>query len=82
LLGEQGREREVHVGKVADNSDNMAKCICGECPSKNHDEMSFYCAKGKSTMTVRRRGCVCTDCKIWHDSDLTKGYYCDEGVTE
>ena len=70
------------MGKVADTPENMAKCICGECPSKNHDDMGFYCAKGKSPMTVRRRGCVCGDCALWRDYRLTKGYYCAEGVTE
>ncbi len=52
------------MGKVPDTSDNMAKCICGECPSKNQDDMGFYCAKGKSPLTVRRRGCVCGDCRV------------------
>jgi hypothetical protein len=70
------------MGKVPDNEENMAKCICGECPSKNHDDMGFYCAKGKSSLTVRRRGCVCGECRLWHEYHLTKGYYCDEGVTE
>lgn len=70
------------MGRVADNDQNMEKCICGECPSNNQDDMSFYCAKGKSSMTVRRRGCVCGDCELWRDYLLTKGYYCDEGVTE
>ena len=70
------------MGKVADTSENMANCICEECPSKNHDDSGFYCAKGKSTMSVRRRGCLCSDCKNWRDYGLTKGYYCDEGVTE
>lgn len=70
------------MGKVADTNENMANCICGECPSKNKDDMALYCAKGKSTLAVRRRGCVCTDCKNWRDYGLTKGYYCDEGVTE
>jgi hypothetical protein len=70
------------VGKVPDNEETMAKCICGECPSKNHDDMGFYCAKGKSSMTVRRRGCVCGDCTVFHEFKLSKGYYCDEGVTE
>jgi len=70
------------VGKVADNSENMANCICEECPSKNDDGGGFYCAKGKSTMHVRRRGCVCNDCKNWRNYGLTNSYYCDEGVTE
>jgi hypothetical protein len=70
------------MGKVPDTEENMAKCICGECPSKNPDDMGFYCAKGKSPMTVRRRGCVCGDCPLWGEYNLTNGYYCDEGVTE
>ena len=70
------------MGKVPDNEENLAKCICGECPSKPKDEMGFYCAKGKSPDSVRRRGCACGDCHNWGQYGLTKGYYCDEGVTE
>ncbi len=70
------------MGKVADTEENSAKCICGECPSKPHDDASFYCAKGKSSQRVRRRGCACGDCAIWPAFGLTRGYYCDEGVTE
>jgi len=70
------------MGKVADTRKNMMKCVCGECPSKPKDDMSLYCAKGKSPEGVRRRGCVCGDCALWTECGLTKGYYCDEGVTE
>jgi len=70
------------MGKVPDNAENAAKCICGECPSKNRDDMRLYCAQGKSSLTIRRRGCVCGDCLLWNEFGLTKGYYCDEGVTE
>jgi hypothetical protein len=70
------------MGKVPDTDENMAKCICGDCPSKPRDQVSFYCARGKSPEPVRRRGCVCGDCPMWREYDLTKGYYCDEGVTE
>jgi hypothetical protein len=70
------------MGKVPDTEENMAKCICEECPSKPSDEMGFYCAKGKSPQHVRRRGCACGDCPVYPAFGLTKGYYCDEGVTE
>ena len=70
------------MGKVADTQENMAGCICGDCPSKPRDDRSFYCAKGKSSESVRRRGCLCGDCRNWRDYGLTKDYYCDEGVTE
>jgi hypothetical protein len=70
------------MGKVPDTEENMAKCLCRECPSKPKDDMDFYCAKGKSPDSVRRRGCACGDCPLWPGYGLTKGYYCDEGVTE
>ncbi len=70
------------MGRVPDTEGNMAKCICGECPSKPKDEMGLYCATGKSPDSVRRRGCACGDCPNWGEYGLSKGYYCDEGVTE
>jgi aldose sugar dehydrogenase len=72
----------MDMGKVTDTHENMVKCICGDCPSKPGDDMGLYCAKGKSPKTVRRRGCVCGDCAVLREYGLTKGYYCDEGVTE
>ena len=70
------------MGKVADTQENMADCICGDCPSQPKDNSRLYCARGKSPEPVRRRGCVCGDCRNWTKYGLTKGYYCDEGVTE
>jgi hypothetical protein len=70
------------VGRVPDNDNTEAACICGECPSKNREDLTAYCATGKSGMAVRRRGCLCGDCSVYRDYDLTRGYYCDEGVTE
>jgi len=74
--------KEADVGKVADTPENLARCICGDCPSKPQDNLAFYCAKGKSPGSVRRRGCICGDCQNYSDYGLTMSYYCDEGVTE
>jgi hypothetical protein len=73
---------EANVGRVADTKDNMANSICGDCPSIPQGDLGFYCAKGKSSQPVRRRGCICGDCKNWVEYGLAKAYYCDEGVTE
>lgn len=71
------------MGKVPDTPENMSRCICGDCPSKPSDDRpGFYCAKGKSPESVRRKGCICNECENWAEYGLTKGYYCDEGVTE
>ena len=40
------------------------------------------CAKGKSTVKVKARGCVCGDCPLTSELDLRKDYYCEDGVVE
>jgi hypothetical protein len=70
------------MGKVPDTNENLAKCICGDCPSKPEDSMALYCAKGKSTARVKARGCVCPDCPLTPEFDLQKDYYCEDGVVE
>ena len=58
---------------------NVARCICGTCPSYPGDG-GFYCARSKSTEEVQRRGCVCGDCENFKEYGLTKGYYCADGA--
>lgn len=70
------------MGRVPITDDNMAGCLCHECPSEPHGEPALYCAEGKSPQHVRRRGCACSDCPVWARYGLTGEYYCDEGVTE
>lgn len=65
--------------KVADVPENMARCICGGCPSYP-GEAGFFCAKGKSAKEIARRSCVCGDCAIFKEYDLVSGYYCADGV--
>jgi hypothetical protein len=67
------------MAKVPDTSENAANCICGECPSFP-GEGGFFCAKGKGAKDVRRRGCICTDCKNFREFDLADGYYCADGA--
>jgi hypothetical protein len=67
------------VQKVPDTPENSSRCICGGCPSYPGGG-AFYCAKGKSALPVRRRGCVCTDCAVFKAYGLEDGYYCIGGV--
>ena len=67
------------MGKVADVSDNEARCICGGCPSDPADSI-LYCAKGKSAHGIYRRGCICGDCEIFKEYGLVSGYYCGDGA--
>ena len=65
--------------KVPDTPENMARCICTDCPSFP-SEGGFFCAKGKSAKDIRRRGCTCGDCQNYQEFDLTGSYYCAEGA--
>ncbi len=66
------------MAKVPDTPENLARCICGDCPSFP-GEGGFFCAKGKSSKEIRRRGCVCPDCPNFKEFALADGYYCADG---
>jgi hypothetical protein len=68
------------VGKVPDNEESLAACICGGCPSKNQDGMALYCAKGKSPAAVERAMCACRWCPLWSGYGLENDFYCAEGT--
>ena len=65
--------------KVPDTPENMSRCLCGGCPSYP-GAGGFFCAKGKSELPVRRRGCVCGDCANFKEFGLQDGYYCIGGI--
>ncbi len=67
------------MGKVPDTSGNMARCICGGCPSYPA-EGGLFCAKGKSAKDIAKRGCLCGDCPNYKDFGLADSYYCAAGV--
>jgi hypothetical protein len=65
--------------KVPDTSENMSRCLCGGCPSFP-GEGGFFCAKGKSSTEINKRGCMCADCPNFKDFGLSDGYYCAAGI--
>ena len=66
------------MAKVPDTPENMARCICPDCPSFPGEGI-FYCAKDKSAKEIKRRGCICDGCQNFKDFDLVDGYYCADG---
>ncbi len=62
--------------------EEAGRCLCGECPSKPDEMKSFYCARGKSTAEVARRGCLCEECSVQIDYNLADSYYCILGAPE
>lgn len=63
---------------VPDTEENMARCICGGCPTYPGTG-GFFCAKGKSDQPAPKKGCVCGDCENFTEYGLQDGYYCWEG---
>jgi len=64
---------------VPDTEEYRQRCICGECPSFPGDD-GFYCAVGKSSNEVERRGCSCADCENYREFGLQGEYYCEHGA--
>jgi hypothetical protein len=79
MILSRSHRKEASVQKVPDTPENSSRCICGGCPSYP-GEGAFYCAKGKSGLPVRQRGCVCPDCALFKTFGLEEGYYCIGGV--
>lgn len=71
--------------KLDDTEENSRRCICPECPTFLADECpkekmeGLYCAKGRSGCDMVRKGCVCGNCSVWKESNLSKGYFCING---
>ena len=68
---------------VPDTQENMTKCLCVKCPTYNmcmKDKMErLFCSKGKSTCVLREMGCICTQCPLWREYNLSALYYCMTG---
>jgi hypothetical protein len=64
-----------------DTQENVEVCLkdnCGKCPSYPGVEgEALYCARGRSSGAVERKGCVCPDCPIWVACGLGRTFYCD-----
>jgi hypothetical protein len=74
--------------KVENTQENRAKCPCAKCPSyndcaKGKDEL-LYCAGevGKSKCEYKMNGCICGQCLVHKECNLTAGAYCIHGSAD
>ncbi len=74
------------MAKVPDTQENVAKCVCGNCPSYNDcmkdNHEILYCAREKSECDVSRMGCKCGVCPLSAEFGLDKYFYCIAGSPE
>ena len=72
--------------KVPDTKEDWAKCICMNCPTENEcmktRMQGLFCARGETNCDLERQGCICGECPISSEYQLTGGYYCDVGAAE
>ncbi len=67
------------MSQVPHTEGNMARCLCGGCPSFPGDG-GFYCARGMSANEVEQKGCLCGDCENFKQFGLSDGYFCLAGA--
>ncbi|MDD5438030.1 MAG: DUF2769 domain-containing protein [Patescibacteria group bacterium] len=69
---------------VTNSEANVAKCVCGNCPSYNAcmggQSEKLYCAMGKTACELEHKGCVCGDCPVEQENKLESGFYCGHGA--
>lgn len=42
----------------------------------------LYCSRGKSTCEVAAVQCVCGECPVWRENELSSYYFCMRGDGE
>ncbi len=70
--------------KVENNQDNLIKCICKNCPTRDEcmkgKMEGFFCARDKSTCDLEKKGCICGECPLSSEYQLSGSYYCENGI--
>ncbi|MFA5802456.1 MAG: DUF2769 domain-containing protein [Thermoleophilia bacterium] len=77
--------KEVHV-----SLHNIRNCICKDCPSfpglwkelTHAESPGLFCAHGKSRIDIDQKGCVCGDCEVYTEHELTGAYFCVNGKAQ
>lgn len=69
-----------------DTDINASSCVCPNCPTyddcmRGNDER-LYCSRGKTECKPASKGCICEECPVWADYDLTSLYFCLKGAAE
>ncbi len=71
---------------VPDLEENADRCLCPTCPTHNEcmksNEERLFCSHGKSKCDPEKRGCMCGNCPVWVQYELSSFYYCLEGAAK
>jgi aldose sugar dehydrogenase len=67
---------------VEKNKENLRKCLCPSCPiytkcaSVLHEKLYCSIAVGKSDCFIDTDGCICGNCPVQKEHELTGNHYC------
>ncbi len=69
-----------------DTSANTSRCNCPGCPTYNDcmggKDERLFCGRGKTDCGPVANGCLCGECDVWADYELSDYYYCMEGAAK
>ena len=72
--------------KIINSSENLAKCLCPNCPSFNacmsEKSEALFCARGATACEFAKKGCICGACPIVKENNLDRGYFCTTGLAD
>lgn len=71
------------MSKVENNQENFDICMeyCKSCPTFSDKEgEGLFCARGKSSESLEKRGCNCGACFIQQKYGNKDMYYCIHGA--
>jgi hypothetical protein len=59
--------------------DDMTRMIEGDTSELERME-GVFCASGKSRFIEEKKECICANCQVYKENNLTGGYYCIMGA--
>ncbi len=72
--------------RVADSEENLALCICPNCPTYDacmeEAMQALFCARARTSCEITKAGCLCGECPVATEYRLSGLYYCDTGAAE
>jgi hypothetical protein len=67
-----------------DNEANADRCLCPGCPTYSDCTRDagerLFCSRGQTKCRLAENGCLCGDCPVWAEHELSQFYYCIEGA--
>lgn len=81
-------EQEGQVERVPQINENFNRCLCPVCPTytstfcadeEEESREKMFCSIGQASCALDQNGCICGDCPVWKEYELTSNYYCIKG---